>query len=103
MRLPRAEDPAVLFIDVDGEAIRAEGIVRHVRLSQGVDLLRGTLAPVGPRRVRGEITITLSAMVAAAELEDPSSPESIDVLDGEGNVVQVIVVEEGRDALPPGS
>lgn len=95
-RLPRAEDEVVMFIAVDGQALRVEGVVQRVTLhtAAGIDMLTGQMFR-DHVRTRGEITVTLRAM-------DAVEPEAVDVLDGNGDIVQTIIVnEEVRRALPP--
>lgn len=95
-RLPRAEDEVVMFIAVDGQALRVEGVVQRVtlRTAAGIDMLTGQMFR-DHVRTRGEITVTLRAM-------DAVEPEAVDVLDGNGDIVQTIIVnEEVRRALPP--
>ena len=97
-RLPRAEDPVVLFIAVDGEPLRAEGVIQRVTLRAGVDMLHGTLAPVnGSGRVSGEISVQLYA------LEEASMPHEVDDFDLR-QVGEVIVIREGGgdDAVSEG-
>ena len=64
MRLPRAEDRVVMFIDVDGETIRAEGEIQRITLhaSAGIDMLRGQIRPEA-LGASGEINVQLNRMM----------------------------------------
>jgi hypothetical protein len=95
MRLPRAEDEVVIFIDVDGELVRAEGVIQRVTLRQGVDMLRGQFIPLN-HRMSGEITVSLRVMAPGHELADPSQPETIEVVNMGGDVVQTIILPPER-------
>lgn len=100
MRLPRAEDKVVIFIDVDGDLVRAEGKIQRVTLRQSVDMLRGEFIPMR-HDICGEITVALSVMAPGHELPDPSTPETIDVVDASGDIVQTVVLPpERRDEIP---
>lgn len=84
MRLPRAEDKVVIFIDVDGQSVRAEGRIQRVTLRSGVDMLRGEFIPLR-HTASGEINISLSKLAPTHELLDPSAPASIEL--GEGVII----------------
>lgn len=98
-RLPRAEDPVILFIAVDGTPLRAEGVIQRVTLRAGVDLARGRLTPIGQRRVSGEITVTLHTL---EEADGPEDVETIDIYAGGGERVRTIIVPERRSAVTDG-
>lgn len=97
-RLPRAEDPVILFIAVDGVPLRAEGVVQRVTLRAGVDLARGRLTPIGQGRVSGEVTVTLHV------LEEADGPTGVDVVEINefGGTVQTIIVPERGPAVTDG-
>lgn len=95
-RLPRAEDRVIVYIDVDGEMVETEGVIQRITLhaGHGINMLTGQL--VGTARANGQITITLNSGMQVVE------PDAVDVLDGNGEVVQTIVLppEVPREILP---
>lgn len=97
-RLPRAEDEVIMFIAVDGTPLRAEGVIQRVTLRAGVDMLRGTLTPIGQGRVSGEVTVTLRVL---EEADGPEAIETVDIYEG-GERVQTIIVPERRPAVTDG-
>jgi hypothetical protein len=96
LRLPRAEDPAVIYINVDGHMVEAEGVIQRVTLRAGVNFLRGEMIAVPG--ASGEITIKIRTLV---EVDMPQPPEMIEVVDGSGAVVQTIIVPEVRGEILP--
>lgn len=86
-----------MFIAVDGEPLRAEGRIQRVTMhaQAGLNMLTRTMEP-GP--VNAEITVTLRQMHPAVEEVER------DTVAFEGPRGTVLVIrEEGRDALPPGT
>lgn len=98
-RLPRAEDPVILFIAVDGTPLRAEGVVQRVTLRAGVDLARGRLTPIGQGRVSGEVTVTLHVL---EEADGPANVDVVEINDMGGTVVTTIIVPERGPAVTDG-
>lgn len=99
MRLPRAEDEVLLYINVDGELLEVEGTVKrvHLQAAGGINMLTGQMFK-DHVRTGGEITITLGSMRRV-----PIDADEYTVLEGGAPIQTIVVREEDRDALPPGA
>ena len=98
-RLPRAEDPVILFIAVDGTPLRAEGVVQRVTLRAGVDHPRGPHTPNGPGGVSGEVPVTRAVL---EEADGPANVDVVEINDMGGTVVTTIIVPERGPAVTDG-
>lgn len=97
MRLPRAEDRALVYVAIDGQMLEIEGEVQHVRLhaAGGINTLTGRMLQ-DHVRTRGEITITFSTMQRAVIEEGESAPPP-------ALTIVLPPPERTPDALPPGT